>query len=645
VPQVVRTGQLPGQLAVEVRRRDVDRPQRNLAVRGDDLDAVPVDRVDGRAQRVVSTRERVQRGTQGRHVQRPGHPQPHAGVVRDTVVEQPQASLRGRQRHLTVPWHGHDLLTHACRRCGQQRGQPGDRRGVEHRAGRQFRAERDPDPGEHPGGEDRVPAEQEEVVLGADPCQAEHLGEDGRHQVFVLGARSDVAGWFPVFPDRRRQRISVQLSVGAQGEAVERHESRRDHVAGQGGGDVRAQPGGGAARGQHVGHQPLVPRPVLAGDHHRVADVGVPPQHGLDLARLDAEPADLDLVVGPADELEVAVRPPAHQVPGAVHAAARRTERVGHEPLRGQPRSVEVAPGQADAGDVQLAGAPVRHRVQLVVEQAAGDVRDGPADRRRPARPQRLAPGGDDGRLGRSVGVDHAAAPGPEPHQVGRARLAADHQTAEVRQVAGGLVRHGAERDRRDQRVGDPAGGQHRGELVADQRARRGHDECRPGGQGHAQLQHRGVEARRGELQDAVAGPHGEPVDLRRREVRQAAVGDHDALGAPGRAGGVDDIGRVVRHEPDRWAGVGIALGVGQLVGRDHQQGRGVVEHEVDPLPRVVRIDRKERGAGFHGRELRDDDVHGPRQGERDDALGARTALDQPVREPVRLGVEFGVGQ
>ena len=67
------------------------------------------------------------------------------------------------------------------------------------------------------------------------------------------------------------------------------------------------------------------------------ADLGRARQDGLDLAELDAEAADLDLVVGAAEELECAVGAPAGQVAGAVHAGARRPERVGHEALGGQP--------------------------------------------------------------------------------------------------------------------------------------------------------------------------------------------------------------------------------------------------------------------------------------------------------------------
>ena len=85
-------------------------------------------------------------------------------------------------------------------------------------------------------------------------------------------------------------------------------------------------------------------------------------QHRLDLAQLDPEAADLDLVVEPAEELEVAVRPLARQVAGAVEPrAGRLAERVGDEALGRELRPVEVAAGQAGAADVQLAGHADRH--------------------------------------------------------------------------------------------------------------------------------------------------------------------------------------------------------------------------------------------------------------------------------------------
>ena len=95
-------------------------------------------------------------------------------------------------------------------------------------------------------------------------------------------------------------------------------------------------------------------------DHGLADHADAPAERGLDLPGLDAEAADLDLVVEPAQELQRAVGAPAHEVAGAVQALPG-AGRVGHEALRGQLRATEVAAGDAVAADVQLAGLADRH--------------------------------------------------------------------------------------------------------------------------------------------------------------------------------------------------------------------------------------------------------------------------------------------
>src|SRR5262249_16022798 len=61
-----------------------------------------------------------------------------------------------------------------------------------------------------------------------------------------------------------------------------------------------------------------------------------------DLAQLDAQAADLDLVVDAPEELEVAVRQPAHEIAGPVQPRSRR-KRIGNELLGGEPGPVPIA--------------------------------------------------------------------------------------------------------------------------------------------------------------------------------------------------------------------------------------------------------------------------------------------------------------
>ena len=61
---------------------------------------------------------------------------------------------------------------------------------------------------------------------------------------------------------------------------------------------------GGRVLGDEVGDQALVPRSVLAREHHDLTDRRVPRDARFDLAELDAEAADLDLLVDAAEVLE-----------------------------------------------------------------------------------------------------------------------------------------------------------------------------------------------------------------------------------------------------------------------------------------------------------------------------------------------------
>ena len=115
------------------------------------------------------------------------------------------------------------------------------------------------------------------------------------------------------------------------------------------------------------------------------------PQDRGHLARLDPEPADLDLIVEPAEVLEGAVGPAADLVAGPVHPLPRDRD-VRHEgPGRGR-WVAQVAARHARAGQAHLAGLAIRHRIEAV-EHIAADAVDGKPDRgwHRAARQDRSA--------------------------------------------------------------------------------------------------------------------------------------------------------------------------------------------------------------------------------------------------------------
>src|SRR4030088_3682628 len=105
-------------------------------------------------------------------------------------------------------------------------------------------------------------------------------------------------------------------------------------------------------RGHDVADQALVARWAFAGDHRGLDDALMLSERNLDLAGLDAEAADLDLMVGTAEKMQRAVGPPARTGAGAGHAGARPADRMGDETFGGHVRAVEIAARQTAAGDI-----------------------------------------------------------------------------------------------------------------------------------------------------------------------------------------------------------------------------------------------------------------------------------------------------
>src|SRR5229473_1053873 len=158
--------------------------------------------------------------------------------------------------------------------------------------------------------------------------------------------------------------------------------------------------------GDDIADQALVASTIFTGDDRGLGDAIMLTKRGLYLAELDAEAADLDLTVGTAEKMQRALGPPARTVAGAVHAAARRPERIGDETFGGQARPVEVTARQTAAGDIELARHSDRHRLQAIVQHIDPRVPDRTPNRRIRRAEERHAHCGADRRFSWSVGVD-----------------------------------------------------------------------------------------------------------------------------------------------------------------------------------------------------------------------------------------------
>ena len=328
-------------------------------------------RKDG-AQALVTLDQVAQRSFQRRLVERAREPQGKRNRVGRAptfqAIEEPQPALRKRQRKLGRTG------TPMQRRPGrlavvQALGQRLHGRGFEQRPDGDLDIERGADPADQPHRQQRMAAEREEVVVGADPLQPQHLGKQPAQDLLLRGARRARLGHAAKI--RGRKRPAVELAVRGQRQPIEQHKRRRHHVVGQPLRKIRPQrcrihrPTGSR---NHIGHQPLVAGLILTGNHRRLANIRAPRQRRLDLAGLDPEPAQLHLIVGAPQKLQHPVRAPARQIPGPVHPAARRPEPVRHKPLRRQSRPSQITPRQPRSGDVKLPRNPSRNRLQTAVK-------------------------------------------------------------------------------------------------------------------------------------------------------------------------------------------------------------------------------------------------------------------------------------
>ena len=218
--------------------------------------------------------------------------------------------------------------------------QTGDGGRFEQRADRDLDVQGRADAADQAGGQQRMAAQVEEGVVDADALQAQDLGEQAGQDLLLRRARGAADRRREV---RRRQRLAVELAVGGQRQGIEHDDGRGHHVVGQPLGQAAAQ----RRRierlvraGHHIADQLLVSGTVLARDDAGLGHRRVLRKTALDLAQLDAEAADLDLLVGAAEEVEVAVGQPAHQIAGAVQPAAGFAEGIGDEALGGQARTV-----------------------------------------------------------------------------------------------------------------------------------------------------------------------------------------------------------------------------------------------------------------------------------------------------------------
>ena len=144
-----------------------------------------------------------------------------------------------------------------------------------------------------------------------------------------------------------------QLFHWEEAEMADGDDRRRDEVIGQRTLEELAQFAWRRARSlarHDVGDEATVTGAKFAGDDDALPHARVGLERGLDLAGLDAEAADFDLLVDAPEELDVAVGPPAAEVSGTVEP--RAANGIADEALRGERLAAQIAARDTGATNV-----------------------------------------------------------------------------------------------------------------------------------------------------------------------------------------------------------------------------------------------------------------------------------------------------
>ncbi len=505
-------------------------------------------------------------------------------------------------------------------------------------------------------------AESEKVLRNPDSLAAEHLHPNPRHDLLGRGPRCHI-------PDLFRSGLGyevgedppIDLAVGRQRQPFEDDERPGHHVLRQEPPQGQSQLSGRRRRARRpldIGYEPPVAGPVLADENRRPAHPGAGRERRFDLPQLDAETADLHLLVDPAQEIDLAARQGARQVPRRVEPrSGLRREGVGDELLRRKLGPPQVARPYSHTADRKLSGHPERHRRQMAVQNQQAETGERAADggrsrngffrERQPVERHHV------GALGRPVGVDHlgvtpdGSAPGGEPRRGDR--LAAQEDAAQRGQpFEPTLLEEGVEGARGAVEPGDPValdGGDDLSRIVG---RRVGEDEKAATEERGEEVLLRQVEARRGHHQEAVLGRDAELLHVPAQKVDETALIDPGALRHARRSRGVDDVEQVfrsVRSFQERTVPRGSQLHLAVQAehrrsvfreasdeiapGEDHG-GPGVLQQEGQALRRVRGIENDVGSPGPQGGEEADDEIRRAFEAEPHPAPRPHAELPQP---------------
>src|SRR6516164_1777378 len=184
------------------------------------------------------------------------------------------------------------------------------------------------------------------------------------------------------------------------------------------------------SRQNNIANKLRAPRTIRPRNHHSLRHARVPNQRGLDLPRLNAEAAHLNLMVRAPHKLQNPIGAPARQVPAAVHPPSRSTKPVRNKTLRRQPTASNIATPNPSPRNVKLPNNPNRNWLQTAIQYINPRVPNRTTKRRDTSARQRFTHGRADRRLRRAIGIDHPPARRPARYHVRRTGLARDDALA-----------------------------------------------------------------------------------------------------------------------------------------------------------------------------------------------------------------------
>src|SRR5262249_17364456 len=236
---------------------------------------------------------------------------------------------------------------------------------------------------DHTRRKQRMTTKRKKVVVDPNTLQTQYLGKQRAQQLLPRTARH-TRNQTPNL--RRRQRTAVKLPVRRQRQTIQNNDRRRHQVVGRARPNTRPhrrRTRSRSRRQNNIANKLLATRPIQARDHNSLRHAFMPQQRCLDLPRLNAEAANLNLMVRAPHKLQNPIPAPARQIPAAVHPAPRSTKPIRNKALPPQPPTPTPTPNtpprlhpatpnipttNPSPRDVKLPNNPNRHRLQTIVQ-------------------------------------------------------------------------------------------------------------------------------------------------------------------------------------------------------------------------------------------------------------------------------------